>query len=175
MGFGQGTPGAGQAEPPAPPKSSAPIGPIVSQKCRNSRARACPATGVSTFSTGIGASMPRSPRRVRLVLARSQAPPGASENSPGRKPCGTGTETRQPRRGVRRLFAPGNRFFPVERFFRPSGALYRTRLFPWLTPWAIFFRPSGALYPTRLFPWLTPWAIFWRPYGADAHEGADEM
>ena len=103
-----------------------------------------PTTGVSAFSTGVGASMPRSPRRVRLVLARSQAPP---ENSPGRKPCGTGTETRQPRRGVRRLFTPGNRLFPVKWFFRPSD-----------------------LYRTRPFPWLAPWATFWRPCGADAHE-----
>src|SRR5450756_2204481 len=33
---------------------------------------------------------------------------------------------------------------PVKGFFRPSGAPCRTRLFPWLAPWATFSRPSGA-------------------------------
>src|ERR1035437_8115689 len=33
-----------------------------------------------------------------------------------------------------------------------------------------FFRPSGAPWRTRLFPWLAPWATFSRPSGADAHE-----
>ena len=33
-----------------------------------------------------------------------------------------------------------------------------------------FFRPSGAPCRTRLFPWLAPWATFSRPSGADAHE-----
>src|ERR1019366_2965089 len=100
--------------------------------------------GVSTFSTRVCALMPSSSRRASLVRARFEAPLGALENSPGRKPCGTGPETRQPRRGVRRPFVPGDGRIPVKRVFRPSGAPCRTRLFPWLTPWATFSRPSGA-------------------------------
>src|ERR1035437_5980434 len=38
---------------------------------------------------------------------------------------------------------------PVKGFFRPSGAPCRTRLFPWLAPWATFSRPSGADAPER--------------------------
>src|ERR1019366_7718485 len=64
--------------------------------------------GVSTFSTRVCALMPSSSRRASLVRARFEAPLGALENSPGRKPCGTGPETRQPRRGVRRPFVPGD-------------------------------------------------------------------
>jgi endo-1,4-beta-xylanase len=64
--------------------------------------------GVSTFSTRVCALMPSSSRRASFVRARFEAPLGALENSPGRKPCGTGPETRQPRRGVRRPFVPGD-------------------------------------------------------------------
>src|SRR5450759_3391121 len=39
-----------------------------------------------------------------------------------------------------------------------------------LIPVKGFFRPSGAPCRTRLFPWLAPWATFSRPSGADAHE-----
>src|SRR5664279_3175686 len=58
-----------------------------------------------------------------LVLARSQAPSGALESSPGRKPCGNGPETRQPRRGVRKRFAPGDRSLAANGSFAPTGLL----------------------------------------------------
>jgi hypothetical protein len=76
------------------------------QECRRCTQDCVP--GVSTFSTRVCALMPSSSRRASLVRARFEAPLGALENSPGRKPCGTGPETRQPRRGVRRPFVPGD-------------------------------------------------------------------
>src|ERR1019366_949453 len=70
---------------------------VVGSQCRPGRAARKAAVGVSTFSTRVCALMPSSSRRASLVRARFEAPLGALENSPGRKPCGTGPETRQPR------------------------------------------------------------------------------
>src|ERR1019366_3884694 len=102
--------------------------------------------GVSTFSARIRASLPSLSRRVSLVSARSKAPSGAIESSPGRKPCGTGPETRQPRRGVRKRFVPGDRSLAANGSFAPMGLL------------AVRFCPHGLRHgllssaPTGLMP-----------------------
>jgi hypothetical protein len=70
-------------------------------------------------------------RRSRAT-ARPGAPAGASDNSPGRKPCGPGPEARQRCKGVRQRFVPGVRSPAVKRFFRPYKARHHTRLVPWL-------------------------------------------
>lgn len=75
----------------------------------------------------------RFPRRLRLTPI-------------GRKPCGAGPETRQPRWGRKKAL----------------------RVWRSITRRGIAFRPYGA-YGIRFgFPALTRWATFWRPYGADA-------
>ena len=56
--------------------------------------------GVSTFPTGVCTVMPRPREMPVFVIAPSQAPSGASENSQCAK-CQDG-------RGVRRLFLPGD-------------------------------------------------------------------
>ena len=60
--------------------------------------------GVSTFPTGVCTVMPRPREMPVFVIAPSQAPSGASENSPGRKPCGTSPGMLQPRKKALRAW-----------------------------------------------------------------------
>jgi len=56
-----------------------------------------------------------------FVIAPSQAPSGASENSPGRKPCGTSPGMLQPRKKALRAWGLTT---PPDKALPPRGALW---------------------------------------------------
>ena len=94
------------------------------------------------------------------IGAPPEAPSGALESSPGRKPCGTRTKTRQPRRGVRKRFVPGNRSLDVKQFFRPLRGSLLCALLPMACAMGYFLAPLRGWW--RQKSWSKMYKLQWQ-------------